>query len=160
MTIISQREGIKFQSQLKSDCASLADLTCQLLENTTGIKFMRDPTRGGLAATLNEICRGSGLSIEIREDDVPINPTVQAAADMLGFDVLTIANEGKFVAIVSADSANDCMNICRKHPLGKRASIIGEVVETRDVPVVELFTKIGGRRIVQMPYGRELPRIC
>jgi hydrogenase expression/formation protein HypE len=160
MTIISQREDIKFQSQLKSDCASLADLTCQLLENTTGIKFMRDPTRGGLAATLNEICRGSGLSIEIREADIPTNPTVQAAADMLGFDVLTIANEGKFVAIVSADSANDCMNICRKHPLGKRASIIGEVVETRDVPVVELFTKIGGRRIVQMPYGRELPRIC
>ena len=160
MTIISQREGIKFQSQLKSDCASLADLTCQLLENTTGIKFMRDPTRGGLAATLNEICRGSGLSIEISEDDVPINPTVQAAADMLGFDVLTIANEGKFVAIVSADSADDCLNICRKHPLGKKTSIIGEVVKTRDAPVVELKTKIGGRRIVQMPYGRELPRIC
>ena len=160
MTIISQREGIKFQSQLKSDCAGLAELTCQLLENTTGIRFMRDPTRGGLAATLNEICRGSGLSIEIREDDVPVNPTVQAAADMLGFDVLNIANEGKFAAIVSAESADDCLNICRKHPLGKEASIIGEVVKTRDVPVVELITKIGGRRIVQMPYGRELPRIC
>jgi len=160
MTIISQREGIKFQSQLKSDCAGLAELTCQLLENTTGIRFMRDPTRGGLAATLNEICRGSGLSIEIREDDVPVNPTVQAAADMLGFDVLNIANEGKFAAIVSAESADDCLNICRKHPLGKEASVIGEVVETRDVPVVELITKIGGRRIVQMPYGRELPRIC
>jgi hydrogenase expression/formation protein HypE len=160
MTIISQREGIKFQSQLESDCAGLADLTCQLLENTTGIRFMRDPTRGGLAATLNEISRGSELSIEIREDDVPINPTVQAAADMLGFDVLTIANEGKFAAIVSAESADDCLNICRKHPLGKKASIIGEIVKTRDVPVVELITKIGGKRIVQMPYGRELPRIC
>ena len=160
MTIISQREGIKFQSQLKSDCAGLAELTCQLLENTTGIRFMRDPTRGGLAATLNEICRGSGLSIEIREDDVPVNPTVQAAADMLGFDVLNIANEGKFAAIVSAESADDCLNICRKHPLGKQACIIGEVTKTRDVPVVELKTKIGGRRIVQMPYGRELPRIC
>ncbi|MHC4338386.1 MAG: hydrogenase expression/formation protein HypE [Planctomycetota bacterium] len=160
MTIISQREGIKFQSQLKSDCVGLADLTCQLLENATGIKFMRDPTRGGLAATLNEIARGSRLSIVIGETNVPVNPTVQAAADMLGFDVLAIANEGKFVAIVSPESADECLNICKKHPLGKKASLIGEVVETRDVPTVELMTRIGGKRIVQMPYGRELPRIC
>ena len=79
---------------------------------------------------------------------------------MLGFDVITIANEGKFVAIISPGSADDCLNICKNHPLGKEASIIGEVVETRDVPVVEMITKIGGKRIVQMPYGRELPRIC
>ncbi len=160
LTVISQREGIKFQSKLQSDCAGLAGLTCQLLENTSGVKFMRDPTRGGLAATLNEISRGSGLSIEIREADIPVKPAVQAAADMLGFDVLTIANEGKFVAIVSPESADDCLNICKNHPLGKNASIIGEVVETSDVPVVEMITKIGGKRIVQMPYGRELPRIC
>jgi hydrogenase expression/formation protein HypE len=160
MTIISQREGIKFQSKLKSDCAGLGGLICQLLKNTSGVKFMRDPTRGGLAATLNEISKGSGLSIEIREAYVPINPTVQAAADMLGFDVLNIANEGKFVAIVSPESADNCLNICRNNRLGKEASIIGEVVETRDVPLVEIETKIGGKRIVQMPYGRELPRIC
>ncbi len=160
MTIISQREDIKFQSRLKSDCAGIASLTCRLLENTTGIKFMRDPTRGGLAATLNEISKQSCLSIEINEADIPVNPTVQAAADALGFDVLTIANEGKFVAIVSPESADDCLNICRKHLLGKKASIIGEVVEAADAPVVEMVTKIGGRRIVQMPYGRELPRIC
>ncbi len=180
MTVISQREGIKFQSQLKSDCAGLAELTSQLLRNTSGVnpvrnstagkiqkgkisngvKFMRDPTRGGLAATLNEISRGTGLGIEIREVDIPVNPTVQSAADMLGFDVLTIANEGKFVAIVSPASADDCLNICKNHPLGKEAGIIGEGVETRDVPVVEMKTKIGGKRIVQMPYGRQLPRIC
>ena len=160
MTIISQREGIKFQSKLKSDCAGLVELICQLLKNTSGVKFMRDPTRGGLAATLNEISKGSGLSIEIREAYVPINPTVQAAADMLGFDVLNIANEGKFVAIVSPESADNCLNICRNNRLGKKASIIGEVVQTRDVPMVEIETKIGGKRIVQMPYGRELPRIC
>ena len=160
MTIISQREDIKFQSQLKSDCAALAGLTCKLLANTTGIKFMRDPTRGGLAATLNEISRSTGLSIEICETDIPIKPSVQAAADMLGFDVLTIANEGKFVAIVSPESVDECLNISRSHPLGADAQIIGEVVETRDVPLVELETRIGGRRIVQMPYGRELPRIC
>ena len=160
MTIISQREGIKFQSQLESDCAGIAGLTCQLLEKTGGVKFMRDPTRGGLAATLNEISMGTGLSIEINETDVSVNPTVQAAADMLGFDVLNIANEGKFVAIVSPESADDCLNVCKNHPLGKEASIIGQVVQTRDMPMVEMITKISGRRIVQMPYGRELPRIC
>lgn len=160
MTVISQREDIKFQSQLESDCVGLAELTSRLLENTKGVKFMRDPTRGGLAATLNEISAQTGLSIEINEVDIPINPTVQAAADALGFDVLTIANEGKFVAVVSPESADDCLNICRKHRLGKKAHIIGEVVETADAVVVEMVTKIGGRRIVQMPYGRELPRIC
>lgn len=160
MTIISQREGIKFQSQLQSDCAALAELTYELLEKTNGIKLMRDPTRGGLAATLNEITRSSGKSIEIRQTDIPVNNTVQAAADMLGFDVLTIANEGKFIAIVSPDSAEDCLKICRNHPLGKEAAIIGRVIQAKDVPLVELITKIRGRRIVQMPYGRELPRIC
>jgi hydrogenase expression/formation protein HypE len=160
LTIISQREGMKFQSRLQSDCAGLAELTCRLLESTDGVKFMRDPTRGGLAATLNEISTATTLSIEIREADIPVNPTVQAAADMLGFDVVTIANEGKFVAIVSPESADDCLNICKNHPLGKESGIIGEIVQTRDVPMVEMITRIGGRRIVQMPYGRQLPRIC
>jgi hydrogenase expression/formation protein HypE len=160
MTIISQREDIKFQSQLKSDCAGLSGLICELLAKTSGIRFMRDPTRGGLAATLNEISRSSGLSVEILESDIPVEPVVQAAADMLGFDVLTIANEGKFVAVVSPESADDCLSICRNHPLGRKAGIIGQIVETRDVPVVEIGTRIGGKRIVQMPYGRELPRIC
>jgi hydrogenase expression/formation protein HypE len=160
MTIISQREDIKFQSQMQSDCAPLAGLTCELLENTSGIKFMRDPTRGGLAASLNEISRSSGLSIEIREVDIPIKPVVQAAADMLGFDVLTIANEGKFIAIISPESVDDCLRICKNHPLGKEAKVIGEVCRSSDVPLVEIITQIGGKRIVQMPYGRELPRIC
>jgi len=160
MTIISQREEMKFQSQLKSDCASLAGLTRELLENTDGIKFMRDPTRGGLAATLNEIARSTAMSIEIRETDIPVRPEVQAAADMLGFDVLAIANEGKFVAVVSPESAGECLRICRNNKLGKDANIIGEIVENLDVPLVEIETRIGGKRIVQMPYGRELPRIC
>jgi len=160
ITIISQREDITFQTQLKSDCAALSKLTCKLLQNVGGIKFMRDPTRGGVAATLNEISISSGLSLEIREIDLPIKPAVQAAADMLGFDVLTIANEGKFIAVVSPDSAEECLNICRNDPLGKEAKVIGRVVEPRDVPLVELETRIGGKRIVQMPYGRELPRIC
>ncbi|MEN6427316.1 MAG: hydrogenase expression/formation protein HypE [Phycisphaerales bacterium] len=160
MTIVSQREGIRFESQLASDCAGLAELTCNLFANVPGIRFMRDPTRGGLAATLNEIVEGSRLSVEICEREIPIRPEVQAAADMLGFDVLNAANEGKFVAVVSSDAADECLRTCRNHALGKDARIIGEIVETRDAPLVELRTKIGGRRIVQMPYGRELPRIC
>ena len=79
---------------------------------------------------------------------------------MLGFDVVTIANEGKFVAVVSPESADDCLNICKNHPLGKEANIVGEIIESRDVSVVEMVTRIGGKRIVQMPYGRQLPRIC
>jgi hydrogenase expression/formation protein HypE len=153
-------EGISFESQLQSDCAGLAELTCSLFETVPGIRFMRDPTRGGLAATLNEIVEGSRLSVEIDEGRIPVRPSVRAAADMLGFDVLNAANEGKFVAVVSPDAAEECLRICRSHSLGKDAGIIGEVVQTRDVPLVELRTKIGGKRVVQMPYGRELPRIC
>lgn len=160
MTIVSQREGIRFESQLASDCAGLAGLTCRLFESVPGIRFMRDPTRGGLAATLNEIVEGSRLSVEIGEREIPVRPEVQAAADMLGFDVLNAANEGKFVAVVSAETADECLRVCRSHELGRDARIIGEIVPTRDVPLVEMRTKIGGRRIVQMPYGRELPRIC
>lgn len=160
MTIISQREGIRFESPLESDCAPLGGLTCSLLENVDGIKFMRDATRGGLAAVLNEMVEGCRLGIEIREADIPIRPVVQGAADMLGFDVLNVANEGKFVAVVAPDAADKCLDICRAHEFGRDARIIGEVVASRDLPLVELKTKIGGKRIVQMPYGRELPRIC
>ncbi|MDI9431317.1 MAG: hydrogenase expression/formation protein HypE [Planctomycetes bacterium] len=160
MTIISQREGIRFESQLVSDCAALADLTCRLFEQAGGVKFMRDATRGGLAAVLNEMVEGADFGIEIRDADIPIKPSVQAAADMLGFDVLNIANEGKFVAVVSPETADACLSVCRSHPLGRDAALIGEVVASQGVPLVELRTKIGGKRIVQMPYGRELPRIC
>jgi hydrogenase expression/formation protein HypE len=160
MTILSQRKGIAFESQLQSDCAALADLTCTLFENIRGIKFMRDPTRGGLAATLNEIVEGSRLGIEIVEADIPVRSSVRAAADMLGFDVLGIANEGKFVAVVAPDVADECLRVCREQALGKDAALIGEVVAAQGVPLVELRTRIGGRRMVQMPYGRELPRIC
>jgi len=160
MTIMSQREGIKFESQLKSDCASLAPLTCRILEAAPGVKFMRDPTRGGLAATVNEIANSTGHSIELYEKDIPIKPTTRAAADMLGFDLLDIANEGKVVIVTAPDTAEKVLDVCKGHPLGAGAGIIGEVAQSEDGPIVELITKVGGRRIVQMPYGRELPRIC
>jgi len=160
MTIISQRKGMKFQSDLVSDCACLSNLTIDLLKNIPNIRFMRDPTRGGLAATLNEIVSETHLSITINEKAIPVNPKVKVAAEMLGFDVLSIANEGKVVIVVDSESAQECLEICQKNPLGEKAAIIGQVEKAGDAAVVEMNTKIGGRRIVPMPYGRELPRIC
>ncbi len=161
MTIMSQREGLKFQTPLKSDCACLHELT-QMLYDEIGaeVKFMRDPTRGGLAATLNEVAQSVNVNVELIETDLPIDKTVQTAADMLGFDLLNIANEGKVLAVVSADAADKALQLWQRHPLGAKASKIGTVSEAKDGPLVELVTKIGGRRIVQTPYGRELPRIC
>jgi len=160
MTIMSERQDIKFRSSLTSDCAPLNGLIQDVLDHTSGLRFMRDPTRGGLAATLNEIVRATGLSIDIQEMALPIDPTVQAAADMLGFDILNIANEGKCVMVVAEGSAETCLQRCRSHPLGRQARSIGTIEGTDGVPVVQLTTRIGGRRVVQMPYGRELPRIC
>jgi hydrogenase expression/formation protein HypE len=160
MTIMSEREDIKFESPLASDCAPLNGLIGQLLESCPGIRFMRDPTRGGLAATLNEVSRATGLSVAVHEKALPVTPTVQAAADMLGFDVLNIANEGKVVIVVDPDEAEACLKACQNHELGRQACIIGDVVAPDRTSVVELITHIGGKRIVQMPYGRELPRIC
>ncbi|OQA03320.1 MAG: Hydrogenase expression/formation protein HypE [Planctomycetes bacterium ADurb.Bin401] len=120
---------------------------------------MRDPTRGGLAATLNEIVSQTNCGIEIDENFIPVNPSTRAAADMLGFDILEIANEGKVLIVVSPEKADKCLDICKRSKNGSNAAIIGQVVKTEE-PVVELITKIKGRRIVQMPYGRELPRIC
>ena len=160
MTIMSQREGLEFDTPLKSDCACLHELT-QMLYKELGdsVKFMRDPTRGGLAATLNEVAQTANVNVELNEAGLPVDKTVQTAADMLGFDLLNIANEGKVLAVVDAAVADKAVELWKSHPLGKNAAIIGKVSET-DRPLVELITKIGGRRIVQTPYGRELPRIC
>ncbi|MBN1126544.1 MAG: hydrogenase expression/formation protein HypE [Sedimentisphaerales bacterium] len=162
MTILSRRKGIRFDSPLKSDCASLADLTCCVLDAVPGVKFMRDPTRGGVAAILNEIVAGTGFDVEIEEAALPVDPTVRAAADMLGFDVLDIANEGKMLMVVSSEDAERVVQVCRDHPFGTQTAVIGSVIapQAGEEGIVELITKIGGRRIVQMPYGRELPRIC
>ena len=160
MAIISQREGIKFKSQLCSDCASLAGLTGEVLDSGVNVKFMRDPTRGGVAAVLNEIATASGFTIELDEESLPVDETVRAAAEMLGFDLLDIANEGKVIFVVEEKDADKVVAICKKHELGKKATIIGEVLDKEESPVVEMKTRIGGRRIVQMPYGRDLPRIC
>lgn len=161
MTIMSNREGMKFETDLKSDCGCVLPVCTAAIECCGGdVKFMRDPTRGGLATTLNEIASSAGVDIELRETDLPINPMVQAAADMLGFDILNIANEGKVVIVVSADGAEQCLRACRETEVAGEAAIIGSIGEKNTEPIVELLTEIGGRRIVQTPYGRQLPRIC
>ncbi|MEN6306648.1 MAG: hydrogenase expression/formation protein HypE [Anaerohalosphaeraceae bacterium] len=161
MTIMSRRQELALQSPLQSDCACLNEIITMLLEELSDqVKFMRDPTRGGLAAVTNEIVQACGCGIELREDALPVDPTVKAAADILGFDILNIANEGKFVAVVSPQAQDAAMEILRKHPLGQKAACIGHIGPKQPHGLVELITRIGGRRIVQMPYGRELPRIC
>jgi len=161
LTIMSKRQELSFDSSIESDCACLHELTAMLIDAFgADIRFMRDATRGGLAAVANEIAASSGCSIELQETAIGIKPAVRAAADMLGLDILNAANEGKFVAVVAAAAADKAAALLRTHPLGKDAAIIGKVIEKETVPLVELITKIGGRRIVQMPYGRELPRIC
>lgn len=160
MTIMSLREDLKFQSQLKSDCAGLADLINRLFAAECDVKFLRDPTRGGLAATLNEVARATSRKVTLEQESIPVRPEVQAAADMLGFDVLNIANEGKFVAVVAEADAQKCLEICFGHELGKQARVIGAMGPEQELPRVVMRTKIGGQRVVQMPYGRDLPRIC
>jgi hydrogenase expression/formation protein HypE len=160
MTIMSQREGMKFETNIQSDCGSVAQICASVIDGLgEDIKFMRDPTRGGIAATLNEITKQTSLGIEIDESLIPVHPSTLAAAEMLGFDILNIANEGKVVIVVAAEKADKCLDICKKCRNGKNAAIIGQVIKT-DEPFVELITKIKSRRIVHMPYGRELPRIC
>jgi hydrogenase expression/formation protein HypE len=160
MTVMSQREGIKFESSLKSDCAAVTEICTNLVEIFgDDIKFMRDPTRGGLAAALNDIAGQTSHGVEIYEEKIPVNPTVKAAAEMLGFDILNIANEGKIIAVVSARKAQSCLDLCRSLPIGGDAAIIGTIAKNAE-PLVELITAVKGRRIVQTPYGRELPRIC
>jgi hydrogenase expression/formation protein HypE len=161
MTVMARRQELTIQSPLQSDCACLHGIIGLLLEQLgPKVKFMRDPTRGGLSATLNEIIQACGCGIEIEENKLPMDPAVKAAADILGFDMLNIANEGKFIAVVSPDAQARAIEIMRSHPLGKKASSIGTVGARGPHSLVELITKIGGRRIVQMPYGRDLPRIC
>ncbi len=159
LTIMSVRSGIEFDSNLRSDCAPLNNLVDSMLEASKGIRFMRDPTRCGLAGVLADIAEETGLGVRLHESALPISPLVRHTSELLGLDPLTVANEGKCVVVVAADQADALLNACKNHPLGKNAAIVGEVIEA-EPPLVELQTVIGGARIVQRPYGEELPRIC
>lgn len=161
LAVMSQRRGLGFSSDLVSDCASLAPLTASLLESFgEDVHFMRDPTRGGLAAVLADLAEGTGRNVEVLEAAIPVNRAARAAAEMLGLDLLAAANEGKLIAVVAASAAERAVETLARHDMAAHASVIGTVGESSDNPLVELLTPIGGRRIVQRPYGEELPRIC
>jgi hydrogenase expression/formation protein HypE len=161
LAVMCRRKGMSVAPTLASDCAPLDGLAADLIERLgPKVKWMRDPTRGGLAAALADLSAGAGRNIEIRQQAIPTDPTALAAAEMLGLDLLTVANEGKLLAVVAADAAAPAVKILRRHRLARRAAVIGSVGENAGVPLVEMITRAGGRRIVQMPYGEELPRIC
>ncbi|TNF48527.1 hydrogenase expression/formation protein HypE [bacterium] len=160
IAIASSREGIRFQTPVQSDSASLNGIVTSLLDNVgDGVHVMRDPTRGGLATVLCEIANQSGVGIEIREEAIPIKEAVKGACELLGYDPLYLANEGKMVAVVSRDMSQRALDILRSHPLGRDSEIIGEVSSEHSGKVV-LQTLMGGRRLVDRLTGDMLPRIC
>ena len=161
LAVMSARKGLSLASSLESDCAAIGALTGSLVEALGGsVRWMRDPTRGGLAATLVELSEATGLDVEIRQRDIPTDPTAAAAAEILGLDLLNVANEGKLVAVVAADAADEAVNVLSRHEIARQAAVIGHVGPHGSPPLVEMITTAGGTRIVQMPYGEDLPRIC
>lgn len=159
IAVLSQREGLKFRTPIPSDCAPLNGLVADMFKASTDIHSMRDPTRGGLATTLNDFAIQSHVGIRIDEDKVPVEKAVLAACELLGFDPLYIANEGKLAAVVAPDDADMLLAAMKKNRYGKRAVIIGEVVDEHPGKVV-MKTSLGASRIVDVPVGELLPRIC
>jgi hydrogenase expression/formation protein HypE len=159
IAILAQREGLEFESAIESDSAALHTLVAEMLHATTAIRCMRDPTRGGLSSTLNEIAGQSRVGIELNEQAIPIREDVRGACEMLGLDPLYVANEGKLVAIVAPEGADDLLASMRRHLLGKQAQIIG-TVNDKNSGLVTMRTTLGTTRIVDMLSGDQLPRIC
>ena len=159
MAILTSREGLSFHSRVTSDTAALNGLVEAMLEVSRDLHALRDPTRGGLATTLNEFAISSRIGILLDEAAIPVRPEVRGACGVLGIDPLYVANEGKLVAAVPAATAARVLAGMRSHPLGREAAIIGEVV--RENPgLVAMRTAFGATRIVDMPVGEQLPRIC
>jgi len=159
MAIMTRREGIEFTSPLESDCAPLNGLVQAMLAASPEIHCLRDPTRGGLAATLNELATQSGVGIEVDEEAIPVREAVRGACELLGLDPLYVANEGKLVAVVPPHAAEAVLAAMRAHPYGREATVIGRVVDEHPGRVV-LCTALGARRILDMLVGEQLPRIC
>jgi hydrogenase expression/formation protein HypE len=159
IAVLSQREGLKFNTPIPSDCAPLNGLVADMLKTTKNIHCMRDPTRGGLATTLNDFAERSKVGIRIEETKIPIAKAVLAACELLGLDPLYIANEGKLAAVVPAKEANAVLAAMKKNKYGKNAVIIGEVTAEHPGRVV-MQTALGASRIIDMPVGELLPRIC
>jgi hydrogenase expression/formation protein HypE len=159
ITILSQREGLEFESQIHSDTAALHRLVADMLEASPDIRCLRDPTRGGLSSSLNEIAERSQVSIELQESAICVRDEVQGACEMLGLDPLYVANEGKLVAIVAPAAAEPILQAMRHNSLGHNAQIIGRVKEGLPA-MVTMRTRLGTSRIVDLLAGDQLPRIC
>ena len=162
ITIMSCRESLGFTAAIESDAAPLNHLIAAVLEAAPATRCFRDPTRGGLASTLNELAEQSGVDMAVREDDIPVKDAVRGACEMLGYDIFQVANEGKMVCIVPADQAEAALAAMRANRYGADAAIIGEVLEApsgRD-PRVSLRTFFGSTRVLDMLVGEQLPRIC
>ena len=159
VAIMSSRENLEFETTIESDSAALHTLIADMVEAVPNIHCLRDPTRGGLATTLNELTQQSGVGMVIRENDIPVKPAVHAACELLGLDPLYVANEGKLVCICEAGDAQNLLAVMKNHPLGQDAAIIGEVIEDEH-GFVQMETGFGGSRIVDWLAGEQLPRIC
>ena len=157
-TVMLARSGMA-RGELRSDCAALGGLAETILSLDAEVRVLRDPTRGGVATTLNEFVEGTGLGIELREKDIPVRPAVRAACELLGLDPLYCANEGKLLAVVPAERAEEVLAAMRARPEGAEAACIGAVTRAWPGRVV-LDTPLGGRRILQKLSGAQLPRIC
>jgi hydrogenase expression/formation protein HypE len=160
VAVMSKRANLGFETEILSDSAALNGLVAVMVDAAgAGLRVMRDPTRGGLAATLNEIARQSRCGFHVHESAIPVRPDVVAACELLGLDPLNVANEGKLVAIVEPAAADRLLAAMRAHPLGRDAAIIGSVTED-DQGFVQMTTAFGGGRIVDWLTGEQLPRIC
>jgi hydrogenase expression/formation protein HypE len=159
ITILSRREGLEFAGEIASDTAALHTLVADMLGASSEIRCLRDPTRGGLSSSLNEIAARSGVGIELDEKSIPVRDEVQGACEMLGLDPLYVANEGKLIAIVAPHAAENVLAAMRNHALGRDARIIGAVSESQS-PMVTMRTRLGTSRIVDLLAGDQLPRIC
>lgn len=159
IAIMAQRNHLDFFTTLQSDTCALHELVAHMITSSNGLHCLRDPTRGGLATTLNELAHQSKVGICIDEHHIPVREEVASACELLGLDPLYIANEGKLVAIAAPDQADTLLSAMRQHPLGEQAVIIGEVIEDPRC-LVQLNTQLGGRRIVDWLAGEQLPRIC
>ena len=162
ITIMSCRESLSFSADLESDAAPLNHLIAEVLAAAPNTRCFRDPTRGGLASTLNELAAQSNTDITVEEDAIPVKPAVQGACEMLGYDVLQVANEGKMVCVVAAEEADAALAAMRANRYGADAAIIGEVSAARPERGSKVFlrTAFGGTRILDMLVGEQLPRIC
>jgi hydrogenase expression/formation protein HypE len=159
VAIMSVREGIEFETVLESDTAPLAGLTRAMLVACPQIRAMRDPTRGGLSSALNELATASNVGVNLYEKAIPLKPEVRGACEMLGLDPLYVANEGKLIAIAPPEATDQLLEVMRRHPHGKNAAIIGDVVDDHAGMVI-MSSLVGGQRVVTMLAGEQLPRIC